>query len=152
MKKIDDELIHKISSSDEAAFSSDGKTLADGSGDRPNRFRKAHTGTLKHTFTGHSESVMSVAFSHDGNIIAVGLLMEVFACGMRTQGNTSKRLIGLTIWSIACNSRPMEKPSLVEPTMAFAYGIYTKVKTRKYFISMIPITQFSEHSVQMVIH
>ena len=37
---------------------------------RPSRLWDAHTGTLIHTLTEHTSSVLSVAFSPDGNTIA----------------------------------------------------------------------------------
>jgi WD40 repeat protein len=54
------------------AWSSDGKRLASGSGDKTARIWNADSGQLLHTLTGHTESVRSVAFSPDGRRLATG--------------------------------------------------------------------------------
>lgn len=54
------------------AFSPDGSKLACGSFDKTIYLRDAYTGSLIHTFEGHSDYVRSVAYSPDGTKIASG--------------------------------------------------------------------------------
>ena len=54
------------------SFSSDGKTLASGSGDKTIKLWNVETGQEIRTLSGHNDSVSSVNFSPDGKTLASG--------------------------------------------------------------------------------
>ena len=92
-------------------FSPDGKTLASGSGfsgypindelgwfsDYTIRLWDTNTGETRHTLTGHTHDVSSVAFSPDGTTLASGSWKEVRLWDTNT-GDTLNTLTGHTAW------------------------------------------------------
>ena len=80
------------------AFSSDGQTLATGSGDNTVRLWDVGTGTEKSVLIGHTDWVYSVVFSPDGQMIATGSrdnTVRLWDVGTSTEKSV---LIGHTDW------------------------------------------------------
>ena len=71
------------------AYSPDSQTVVSGYEDGTVRFWNTETGALKHTITGHSNAIHTLAYSPDGNTLAVG-------------GDDSVRTAGL--WDVATHT------------------------------------------------
>ena len=76
--------------------SSDGRTLASGSGDDTIRLWDAVTGAHKQTLTGHTDAIMSVAFSPDGGTLASGSIDKTIRLWDTVTGDHRDTLTGHT--------------------------------------------------------
>ena len=54
------------------SFSPDGKTIVIANSSKGIQLLDVETGKVKHSFSGHTDGVRAVAFSHDGKTIASG--------------------------------------------------------------------------------
>src|SRR5262249_57267662 len=84
-----------------------GRWLASGGEDATVKLWDLMTGREARTFSGHRNSVMSVAFSPDGELLAAGCLGRVVIVWKRATGAVVKRL---GYESIISNSVPFSPP------------------------------------------
>jgi WD40 repeat protein/energy-coupling factor transporter ATP-binding protein EcfA2 len=78
------------------SFSSDGKTLATGSGDNTIKLWNVETGQEIRTLTGHNEGVNSVSFSSDGKTLATGSFEKTIKLWNLETGQEIRTLFGHT--------------------------------------------------------
>ena len=70
LRTLDADIYNKLSC---VAISPDGQILAEGTYDREIRLVRVADGQQLHKLTGHSDMVLSMAFSPDGRFLAAGL-------------------------------------------------------------------------------
>lgn len=73
--------------------------------DRTVRLWDSATGAARHTFEGHSEPVISVAFSPDGRLVALHLGTGRSGSGTWRQGQRAARSRAIRMWPPAWHSR-----------------------------------------------
>lgn len=83
------------------AFSPDGTHLISGSYDKTAKLWDVATGTLLHTFEGHSNDIDAVGFSSDGGQVATGSKDESVRIWDRDTGRLLKKFEALGGWSTA---------------------------------------------------
>jgi len=83
------------------AISSDGETIASGSGDKTIKLWNLRTGELNTTLSGHSDRVIQVVFTPDGQMLASGSIdkaLKLWKLKVYTLNGHSE-----TVWSVAIN-------------------------------------------------
>ncbi|KAE8395978.1 hypothetical protein BDV23DRAFT_178045 [Aspergillus alliaceus] len=92
------------------AFSSDGRTLASGSGDNTIKLWDTTTGTERQTLKGHLGSVNSVAFSPDGRTLASGSDDKTIKLWDTTTGTERQTLKGHSRSVVSYLDEPASNP------------------------------------------